>query len=171
LRHYIWWLLLAPLLLVEVHALHTWLDFSDLLDSDRSRRVTATVVGYRDTARSYYVRYQFQVDGDQTNFSASDLIGRTDLWVSVTPEAYERAKQQSNQLDVLYLADKPWINQPLEVAGSPLMNLVGAWLIFLVIDLLWVVETVVIGRNFLRCQLAAERREQVQLRFWRTVAV
>ncbi|MBC8161223.1 MAG: hypothetical protein H7Z42_08390 [Roseiflexaceae bacterium] len=163
--HFVWWALLAPLLLVELAALHTFQESLALRDPERSRVAFAQVTAQRQDQRNPIARYRFQVPGDATWYSASDIAGRRDLWTPLTSAAAAAARR-SNQIEVRYLPDNPWANQPLGRAGNPLVDSFAFWILFALVDLLWLTETFLIGRNYLRCLHAAERRESLSMRFW-----
>lgn len=168
--HFLWWALLAPLLLIEFAALHTLQDTLALRDPTRAQTTVAEAELQRDRGREPVVRYRFQVPGDQTWYSASDTIGRRELWTPLTADAAAQA-QRDQQIAVTYLRENPWANQPIGRAGDPVVDSFAFWAMFALIDLLWLAETIVIARNYLRCLLAAERREVTRFRFWRSVRV
>jgi hypothetical protein len=170
-RHFVWWLLFAPVVLFEIHALDHWLATRALEDPGRYHQAVADITAYNQTAYAYNIRYTFRIPGDPEQYTAADLLGRTDLWTRVTREAWETARRDGDTLRVLYLPEQPWVNQPASIAGNPAFDSFGGWLIFLIFDLFWLFETWLIGRNFLRCQVAAERQQVQQVRFWRTLPV
>lgn len=167
-RHFLWWLLLAPVLLVELQILDGWMHYKNLDDPNQTRTVEARITSSRDVTGGYEIRYVFAPTGSQREFSSSDILGRSDLWVKITPAAFQAAHLNGNRIPVTYLADNPWINQVTGSTSSMFYDLFGAWVLFLIIDLVWAGETILIARNFVHCTTAAERREVVRMRFWRT---
>ncbi len=170
-QHFIWWALLAPLLLLELRALHNLQETLALQDSSRSRRVTASIVDHKDNGARPVVRYEFQVPNDQTRYSAADTFGRRNLWMAVSDETLAKALASNRKLDVVYLADKPWINMPIGHTGNAVVDGFAGWLLFLIVDLLWLGETAMIAINFRRCLLAAERQQPYKVRFWQSLRV
>ncbi len=165
--HFLWWALLAPLLLIEFTALHTLQETLALRDPARAQTAIAEAELQRDSGREPVVRYRFKVPGDQTWYSASDMIGRRELWTPLTPDAATQARR-GGQISVTYLPENPWANQPVGRAGNPVVDSFAFWAMFLLIDLVWLAETLAIARNYLRCLHAAERREIMRFRFWRS---
>lgn len=166
--HFIWWLILAPLLLLELRALDSLREQIALYDSERIQRVRAEVTGQRDEGVRAMVRYRFVLSGDPTTYSASDMVGRHELWIPVEPAALPRIEREK-RIEVAYLPENPWVNQPINRSGNPVADGVAGWLLFVLLDLVWVGETFLIVRNFLRCTTAAERRQPIRMRFWRSV--
>lgn len=166
--HFAWWLILAPLLLIELRAFHALQETIALQDSSRARHAIAQVTDSVDRAHGADIRYQFQVPGDPTWYSAADAIGRRNLWMSVSDAAIETARQREGRIEVSYLPENPWANQPSGQAGNPVADGAGGWLLFLLLDVVWLGETFLLARNYLRCLLAAERQQPCHVRFWRT---
>jgi hypothetical protein len=166
-RHFILWVLLAPLLLVEAGALREFFDLRTLQDLMRTRRTTAQIVESRkehmDTTE---IRYRFQVPDDPTWYSHSDMTGRKSLWVSVNNSAWENARRNDSRIEVVYLPENPWVNQPVSLAGTPVLDSFCGWGLFFSYDLLWIFETVIIVRNYLRCRQAAESMRPLRVHFW-----
>lgn len=167
--HFVWWLVLAPLLLLELRALQNLQDQLALNDPQQAQHVRAHVTGERSGTPTM-VRYSFELPGDATSYSATDMIGRRELWMPVDPAIAAHISGEK-ALDVIYLPGNPWVNQPAGRTGNPVADGIAGWVLFLLIDLVWAGETFLIARNYLRCTLAAERREPVRMRFWRTVRV
>lgn len=171
-QHFILWILLAPLFLAEAYALREFLQVLALQDANRTEHVQAQVIDWRADVNGTEVRYQFQLDGSSQQYMATSMnaLGGA-VWVPISQQVWEHARQQGQHLTVTYLRDNPWINQPDGRIGSPISDSFLAWGLFLVFDLLWVAEALWIMRNYLVCQAAAERREPLQIRFWRSVPV
>lgn len=119
LHHFLLWLALAPFLLIETRALDTALDRLALLDDQRARTTVAEVTDFTDGTRRLQVRYRFRVPGDATDYSFTDVMGRQNLWTSITADSWQRARLNGDRIEVRYLPERPWINQPVGVAGSP----------------------------------------------------
>lgn len=162
-HHYVVWLLLAPLLLVEMHTFDALLLVVALQDSGRARTALAQVVEHRAGAQGPEIRYQFGAGGAQ--YFARDGLGGSSLWVPINEAAWSEA-QRSGHIRVRYLPEDPWTNQPVGLVGHPVANSICMWGLFLLLDLAWVAETIVIARNFARCQAMVERRQPYRLRFW-----
>jgi len=165
--HFAWWLLLAPLLLLELRALQNLEEQLALNDRQRTQYVRAVVTGQRGGTQAM-VRYRFELPGDVTLYSATDIIGRRELWMPIDPAAVPRIRREQ-RIDVAYLPENPWANQPAGRTGNPVADGIAGWLLFLLLDLVWLGETFLLARNFLRCTTAAERQQPVRLRFWRSV--
>jgi hypothetical protein len=90
------------------------------------RQVSAQVQDLRvmtDGANEEHeVQYRFSLPGAKTEFSRRDSTGRTDLWSRVPPDVWQQA-QITQTVAVLYLPSDPWVNHPVEVAGSPLADM------------------------------------------------
>ena len=166
--HFAWWLLLAPLLLLELYALHSLQEQFALTDPSHAHSVMATVVEQHDTGSESLLRYEFQLPGDATIYSAADLAGRRELWTPVTAQAARQATMQ-NQIEIRYLAENPWANQPVGRTGNPIADSFAGWILFLLIDIVWLAETMLIVRNYARVVVACERQQPLRLRFWRSL--
>jgi hypothetical protein len=169
-QHFVLWVLLAPLFLVEIYALREFLQLLALQDASRTQQAQAQIIDWRASSVGPEVRYQFHVDGNPQEYTATSIntLGGT-AWVPITQAAWQRARQHGQHVMVTYLRDNPWVNQPDGRLGSPLGDSFLAWALFLVFDLLWIAETIWIVRNYAICQAAAERREARRIRFWRSV--
>jgi hypothetical protein len=68
---------------------------------------------------SYEVRYAFKVAGRPEEFTHRDLFPceREDLWESVPQPVWEES-QRTQKVEVIYLADDPWINRPAAPEGN-----------------------------------------------------
>ena len=64
----------------------------------------------RKRGESYEVRYAFQAGGQ--TYTYRDETGRTDLWATISQEAWEAARQ-SRTVGVAYLPADPWVNHAL----------------------------------------------------------
>jgi hypothetical protein len=171
-QHFILWVLLAPLFLVETYALREFLQLLALQDASRTGQAQAQITDWRASIDGIEIRYQFHVDGSPQEYTATSInVFGGAVWVPISREAWQRARQQGQQVTVTYLRNNPWINQPNGRVGSPLGDSFLAWILFLVFDMLWIAETIWIVRNYMLCQAAAERREARRMRFWRSVPV
>lgn len=164
-HHFLIWILLAPLLLVEVSTLDALLRVVALQDPARGQVALADVVERRDSERGTEVRYQFRLPGAPQTFHARGALGGASVWVPLTPEAAAEAAR-SGTLPVRFLPEDPWTNQALGHAGQPVADGLLQWGLFLLIDMLWLAESAVIARNFARAQALVERRTPQRLRFW-----
>jgi hypothetical protein len=164
-HHFLIWLLLAPLLLVEVHTLDSLLRVVALQDSAQARVALADVLERRDGPRGPEVRYQFRVPGAPQPFHARDAIGGGRVWVPLSQEAARQAAR-TGTLHVRYLPQDPWTNQAIGRTGMPVADSFCLWGLFLAVDLLWLAESLMIARNFARAQTLVERRTPRRLRFW-----
>lgn len=168
--HFGLWVLLAPLFIVEIQALDQLLYTIALQDAQRVRVAFADVTAARLSSRGPELRYQFQTSASSEPIAAMNTSGWGETWIPVSNETWHQAQKQQ-QIRVLYLPEKPQANQPVGRVGSPIGDSAYSWGLFLIVDLLWIAETVMIARNFLHCQTAAERRVPTRMRFWQTVAV
>ncbi|GEM_PF-1945438 len=167
--HFALWVLLAPLFILEAQALDQLLQTMALQDSLHVRTALAEVTAERLSVRGPELRYEFQSVSGQ-RISAMNTSGWGETWIPVSLETWQHA-QQHKQIEVIYLPERPQANQPVGRVGSPIGDSAFSWGFFLLIDLVWVAETIMIAANFLRCQIAAERRQPTRVRFWRTVPV
>ncbi|GAB4206604.1 MAG: hypothetical protein OHK0022_33880 [Roseiflexaceae bacterium] len=165
LRHFLLWIALAPLFLIETYALKTFLQLLDLQSGRGTAVAVATITEQRRGPQGDEVRYTFSVPGRTERYHAVDLTRWSNLWIPLGPEA-ERQARASGTIEVTYLRDNPWVNQVVGRRGYPLGDSFLTWLFFLVIDLVWLAETFVILRNYAYCQVAVERRQPQRLRFW-----
>lgn len=169
-HHFILWFLCAPLFLIEAYALRELTQVLALQDASRTQTAQADIVNQRLTANGPEVQYQFSVAHQETRFYATSMnaLGRQ-TWVPISPEAWQQARANGKKLLVSYLQDNPWINQPVGRAINPIGDRLLTWMLFLMVDLLWVAESLWIARNYFHCQAAAERRMPYRGRFWRAV--
>jgi hypothetical protein len=93
--------------------------------------------------------------------------GWGETWVPVTNEVWAQA-QRGERITVRYLPEAPSANQPAGRVGYPIGDSAFAWGLFVLVDLAWLAESTLMVVNYVRCQVAAERREDLQIRFWRT---
>jgi hypothetical protein len=163
-HHFLVWLLLAPLLLVEVYTLDALARVVALQDPARARVAQAEVLEHRDGPTGPEVRYRFHVPGGRESFFARGTLGASNLWVPISPEAWRAAR--GGTLPVAYLPEDPWTNQPLGRRGHPVADSFCLWGLFLLFDMVWVAESFVIARNFVRAQAMVERRVPSRMRFW-----
>ncbi|HWQ14828.1 MAG TPA: hypothetical protein VNL77_18660 [Roseiflexaceae bacterium] len=164
LHHFLIWLLLAPLLLVEMYSLDALLRVVALQDEGRARVVLAEVVEQRRGADGPEVRYRFTLPGHPEQYFARGPLGGR-VWAPITEAAW-RQTQRDGALRVRYLPEDPWANQPEGRAGHPVADSFCMWGLFVVFDLIWLAESVTILRNFAHCQAMVERRRPHRARFW-----
>ena len=164
--HFLLWLVLAPLFLVEFRVFEELLEKRALVDPARVQHAVAEITDVREGADGGDVRYRFQVPGDGHWYGASDLLGQRSVWTPITREARDQAHGQGQRLAVAYLPENPWANRLRGQAGDPLAGSIASWAFFLTFDLLWLYESFVLVHNYVRCQTLAERRQTARLRFW-----
>jgi len=106
-------------------------------------RVTETrKVISRKAGESYQVRYAFQV-GTQT-YSYKDETGRTDLWSTISQDAWVIARR-TGVIEVTYLPTDPWVNHAVARSSDGLFgNIAGliVGLLCMVPGLLWAVSAI-----------------------------
>jgi len=91
---------------------------------------------------TYEVQYAFNV-GAQT-YTYRDPTGRTNLWVSLTREAWDAARANGTT-PVRYLPSDPWTSRAVHAAGDPVeSNVIGlvVGLILMLPATLWLVRLV-----------------------------
>lgn len=164
-HHFLVWILLAPLLLVEVSTLDALVRVVALQEPARGQVALADVVERRDSARGTEVRYQFRLPDSTQTYHARGALGGASVWAPLTPEAAAEAAR-TGLVRVRYLPEDPWTNQALGHAGQPVLDSFLMWGVFLLVDLLWLAESAVIARNFARAQALVERRTPQRIRFW-----
>jgi hypothetical protein len=166
LSHFLLWLALAPLFVVEFRVFEELLERRALVDPARVRHSMAEITDTREGADGGDVRFRFQVPGDGHWYTAADMLGQTNVWTPITRETRDAAIAGGQRLDVAYLPENPWANRLSGQAGDPIAGSIASWAFFLTFDLLWVYESFVLLRNYVRCQTLAERRQPARLRFW-----
>jgi hypothetical protein len=164
-HHFLVWLLLAPLLLVEVYTLDALLRVVALQDPARARVAQAEILEQRDGQNGPEVRYQFRLPGVEGLFFARGTLGTSNQWVPISASAAAEASR-TGTLRVAYLPDDPWTNQPLGHQGHPVADSFCLWGLFLLLDLVWIAESFVIARNYVHTQAMVERRTPHRVRFW-----
>ncbi|HTN28811.1 MAG TPA: DUF3592 domain-containing protein [Burkholderiales bacterium] len=106
-------------------------------------RVTgARTVTHPKRETTYEVQYAFNV-GAQT-YTYRDPTGRTNLWVSLTREAWDAARANGTT-PVRYLPSDPWTSRAVHAAGDPVeSNVIGlvVGLILMLPATLWLVRLV-----------------------------
>jgi hypothetical protein len=168
-KHLLFWVLLAPLLLVESRALGEFLDKLALRDPSRSRQCIAEVTEHRGGEKdNIQIRYHFQIPGDPQQYSASDMTGRRNLWISITPATWEKVLQDNNRVSIGYLLSNPWVNEPVGIAGTPVVDSLFGWGLILAFDVFWAFETYLVVKTFRICRVAADERRECITRFWET---
>lgn len=166
LPHFLLWLILAPLFLVEFRVFDELLEKQALTDPAHTRHAVAEITDVRASANGGDVRFRFQVPGDGHWYSASDMLGQRNVWTPLSRAARDEALAKGQHIDVAYLPENPWANRLEGQAGNPLAGSVASWAFFVVFDLVWLYESFVLVRNYVRCQVLAERRQPARLRFW-----
>jgi hypothetical protein len=164
-HHFLIWLFLAPLLLVEVYTLDALLRVVALQVPGHARVALAEVLDHRSTARGPEIRYQFHLPGGDETFFARGTIGRSNLWVPISEAAWAEAARKG-AVRVAYLPEDPWTNQPIGRLGHPVADSFCLWGLFLLLDMVWLAESFVIARNFVQAQAMVERRVPHRIRFW-----
>lgn len=165
--HFILWTVLAPFFLLELRALEQLQQTLALQEGLRVHIVMAEVTAQRHRAPAHEVRYQFRTAGRSEAVEPMNTAGWGETWVPVNDAAWNEART-TGRIRVAYLPENPQANQPLGRAGSPIGDSAFSWLLFLALDLVWLTESAIMIRNYLRSQTAAERRQISTMRFWRT---
>jgi hypothetical protein len=169
-KHFIHWILFAPLLLIEAKVVGEFLGKLALRDPERSRHCMGEVTEYQDGNKKDHIliRYHFQIPGDTQWYTASDMTGRRDLWITITPAAWEEALQNNKKISIRYLPNDPWVNEPDGIAGTPVLDSLCGWGMVLGFDLYWLFELYLVVKQYLICRAAADERRGCSLRFWET---
>jgi hypothetical protein len=165
------WILLAPLFVLEARAFDQVRQTWALQDAGRVQHVLATVTAERAGARGPEVRYTFMLGDRRRSYVAMNTAGWGEAWVPISNEAWKRITQRAGQIDVMYLPEAPEANQPIGRVGYPLGDSAFGWAMFAIFDFIWLFETSQLARNYVRALVAAERRERLRIRFWRTLPV
>ena len=107
-------------------------------------RVTGTrVVTSRRSGESYEVRYAFQVGGQ--TYMYKDETGRTDLWATISRDAWEAARQKRT-VEVAYLPADPSVNHAVARPSDRLFGLIAG----LVVGLLCMLPALLWGVSAFR---------------------
>jgi hypothetical protein len=167
--HFLVWLILAPLAVFEMRALEQLRQTIALQEQLHVGVALADVIDQRLSARGPEVRYEFRVAGRMTSVPAMNTSGWGKAWIPISKEAWDEMLDEGGRIPVRYLPENPEANQPVGRVGSPIGDSMLSWALFLFVDIIWAVELTVVVINYLRCQVAAERREGCRLRFWQTV--
>jgi hypothetical protein len=167
LHHFLWLVLLGPLVVFEgpvlVELLHqTALGRGITEVASVLGEVTETGHGSRGEPQ---LRYRFHVEADGPWYSASDMTGRRNLWTPVTPAGWNEARQ-TGRVSLRYLRRDPWANAPVERAGSPLVDISVALCMLIGLDAFAVYELHVVRANRRRCRLAAAENRARKVRYW-----
>ena len=103
-------------------------------------RVTgARTVTHAKRDKTYEVQYAFEVGGQK--YSSRDPTGRTNLWASLTREAWDAARAKGTT-PVSYLPNDPWTSRAVHASGDPVeSNVIGSivGLILMLPAILWLV--------------------------------
>jgi len=83
----------------------------------------------RKSGDSYQVRYAFQT-GAQT-YTYRDETGRTDLWATISQEAWKVARQKGT-VEVAYLPADPWVNHAVARPSDRLFGLIAGLVVGLI---------------------------------------
>ena len=106
-------------------------------------RVTgARTVTHAKRDKTYEVQYAFEVGGQK--YSYRDPTGRTNLWASLTREAWDEARAKRTT-PVSYLPNDPWTNRAVHASGDPVeSNVIGlvVGLVLMLPAILWLVALV-----------------------------
>jgi hypothetical protein len=168
--HFLLWMLLAPFFLLELRALEQLQQTLMLQEGQYVATTLAEITAQRMGTHGPEVQYQFHTAGADESIGPMNTSGWGETWVPVSESAWQEA-QDTGQISVAYLPSYPQANQPLGRVGSPVGDSIFSWLLFLALDLVWLAESLVIIRNYLRSQVAAERRLHSRIRFWHTDAL
>ena len=91
----------------------------------------------RRSGESHEVRYAFQVGGQ--TYTYKDETGRTDLWATISRDAWEAARQKRT-VEVAYLPADPSVNHAVARPSDRLFGLIaglGVGLLCMLPALLW----------------------------------
>jgi len=172
LRQFIFWVLLAPILLLEGKVSRNFIDTIALNNPEKRSEVTAQITATREPkAGEIYIQYRFQIPGSTAWYSRSDDLfeKRTGLVVPIKLSVWKTVRDEM-ELQVYYLPEDPWVNKPVQRAGNPVGDSFAGWMLFLAFDLYWGYETIQIIKEYRLSRLAMENRQEERRRFWRTEA-
>ena len=170
LKDFILWTLLMPLFLLEGKALSRFLDEFALNNPENRNQIIAEIYDYREgNDNNIDIQYRFKLEGNPQQYSAfDDFLGkRYNLWRPISLETWEAIKE-SRVIEVYYLKENPWINEPVDVAGVPLLDSFAGWAVILIYDLYWVYETYHIFKNYRRSQRDSEEGREKKYRYWKS---
>jgi len=105
-------------------------------------RVTEMRKTIRKGVESYQVRYAFRVGAQDHTYK--DESGRTDLWASISREAWDNARQKG-AISVEYLPADPSVNRPLARANDGLFGRIAGLVVGLLCmapGLLWAISAI-----------------------------
>jgi hypothetical protein len=169
----VFWDFIPFVILLPIFIVEAWLlegVFREIKVRDPSQIVIAkaeiTEHKVGSNPREEDIHYRFQVEGDPTWYSATDITGRRNLWIPITTAAWLNASQNGMTIPVAYALEDPWINRPVDQAGIPLGDSICLWSFVFVIDLVSFWEFFTIIRHYLRCRDAAKRGLYYRLRYW-----
>jgi len=169
-HHFIFWLLLSPLLLLEGKLSSNFVGEISLNNPAKRSETTAKIVDCDDPkGGEIYIKYRFQLADDPQWYSASDDLFkmRTDLCTPIKTSTWKEV-QDEMKIQVYYLNKDPWVNKPVKRAGNPVGDSLAGWILFLSFDLYWFYELYQIVNNFRECRLAAESLQEKNCRYWKT---
>jgi hypothetical protein len=167
LKHFSILLIIVPLFLGELYVGHWLFQMWKLQTSSSFQTTMADVTTYGKWGNKWGIKYHFQVAGDSTIYGAQSINYR-DTWMPITDQAYEEIQRHDGKVEVKYLPEDPWLNQPLGRDGTPLTDGLLSWSCVLPFNIFGIIELFIITRNYFRCRAAAERQTAVQLHFWET---
>jgi hypothetical protein len=128
---------IAGVLFFAFMLLFVFLDVGHEVDlQQEGKTVKAIVTNERimttRNSPSYEVQYRFSPDDGTSWYTASDAMGRSNLWMSLTKQDYDVAVA-SGKVDVIFLPQNPWVNRPLRRDAStptPVTLVIGGFLVF-----------------------------------------
>lgn len=97
----------------------------------------------RKSGDSYQVRYAFQAGGQR--YTYRDETGRTNLWATISQEAWEIARQEGT-VEVAYLPADPWVNHAVARPSDRLFGQIAG----LVVGLICMLPALLWGASALR---------------------
>lgn len=168
--HFVPWLILLPVIIIEGLAFKGFHSQYLLDNLTHTNKVVAEITGHREWHDNIMeIRYRFQVEDDQTWYSASDaMTGKKNLWMPITELEWQDIVRRGQLVDVLYLQNNPWINKPVNQTGIPVWDSLCLWSLLFAIDAYSIYEFIIMIRNYLHCQRAAERGELCRLKYWKS---
>jgi hypothetical protein len=165
LKHFSILLLIGLLFALEIYVGHWLFQMWELQAASQFQTTMAEVTTYGKSGNSWVIKYHFQVPGDTTIYGAQSINYR-DTWMPITDDAYNQIQRQNGKIEVKYLPDDPWLNQPIGREGTPVTDGLLSWSCVVPFNIIGLFELFIIVRNYLRCRAAAERQTAMQLRFW-----
>ncbi len=167
-KHFLIWIVLLPFIFCEAPILKETISLFNLSIPSKTNVVDGIITNDRNGENgTKEIQYKFQIPGETTWYSGSDLTGRKNLWRPITSNAYNKAMEAQGTIQVVYLLENPWVNQPVGRAGYPLLwDDLFVWSIVFAMDIWTIIESIMIVRSYLQSRQAAENRIRYRGRYW-----